>query len=75
MTYKKIVICTNCGETIIGIGDQHEAFIRNRILKFKPDGTPYVICTGTMGGGKKCRNEVVISKDRMFTLMKEGRPL
>jgi hypothetical protein len=74
MAFEKIVICTKCGETIVGIGD-HEAFIRNRIVKFKRDGTPYVICKGTRGAGKPCKNEVVISKDRMLSLMKEVRPL
>ncbi len=71
MSCEKIVICEKCGAVIVG-ADQRETFIRNRILKFKGDGTPYAICSGSMGAGRPCKNKVIISKDTLLSLMKEA---
>lgn len=74
MLNRKIIVCPSCGDTVLGIRDQ-ESFIRNRILKFKKDGTPYAICKGSMGAGHPCKAEITIPKHFMFEFMKEGVPV
>lgn len=69
----KITVCPDCGSTIIGVRDQ-EPFISNRVLKFRHDGTPCVVCKGRKGSGMPCKKEVEISKPRMLELMQVDVP-
>jgi hypothetical protein len=70
----KKMICQKCGAIIVS-EEKHETTIRNRIMIFGEDGTPYAICKGYMGTGHPCKSRVELPKELILDLMKEHNTL